>query len=159
MARILLVEDEGAIAQTIEFALREDGFECAHALTGRDALRLAAASAFDLAILDVGLPDIGGFALCRELRRGRDLPVIFLTAPGYRLAGNPRYPHIVAAFTRSFASVRALPCDLLLTPHADASGWDFAATANPHAKPMTCADYADAAEANLQSQLQAGKQR
>ena len=80
MARILLVEDEGAIAQTIEFALREGGFECAHALTGRDALRLAAASAFDLAILDVGLPDIGGFALCRELRRGRDLPVIFLTA-------------------------------------------------------------------------------
>jgi two-component system catabolic regulation response regulator CreB len=80
MARILLVEDEGAIAQTIEFALREDGFECAHALTGRDALRLVATSAFDLAILDVGLPDIGGFALCRELRRGRDLPVIFLTA-------------------------------------------------------------------------------
>jgi two-component system catabolic regulation response regulator CreB len=80
MARILLVEDEGAIAQTIEFALREDGFECAHALTGRDALRLAATTAFDLAILDVGLPDIGGFALCRELRRGRDLPVIFLTA-------------------------------------------------------------------------------
>ncbi|MCJ0825244.1 two-component system response regulator CreB [Luteimonas sp. 50] len=80
MARILLVEDEGAIAQTIEFALRADGFESTHALTGRDALRLAATSAFDLAILDVGLPDIGGFALCRELRRERDLPVIFLTA-------------------------------------------------------------------------------
>jgi two-component system catabolic regulation response regulator CreB len=80
MVRVLLVEDEGAIAQTIEFALREDGFESAHALTGRDALRLAATTTFDLAILDVGLPDIGGFALCRELRRGRDLPVIFLTA-------------------------------------------------------------------------------
>ena len=80
MPRILLVEDEGAIAQTIEFALRSEGFETAHALTGRDALALAAAGAFDLAILDVGLPDIGGFALCRELRRGRDLPVIFLTA-------------------------------------------------------------------------------
>lgn len=80
MTRILLVEDEGAIAQTVEFALRAEGFETAHALTGREALRLAAAHAFDLAILDVGLPDIGGFALCRELRRGRDLPVIFLTA-------------------------------------------------------------------------------
>jgi two-component system catabolic regulation response regulator CreB len=80
MARVLLVEDEGAIAQTVEFALRADGFETAHALTGREALRLAAAHAFDLAILDVGLPDVGGFALCRELRRGRDLPVIFLTA-------------------------------------------------------------------------------
>ena len=80
MTRILLVEDEGAIALTIEFALRSEGFETAHALSGREALALAAAGAFDLAILDVGLPDIGGFALCRELRRGRDLPVIFLTA-------------------------------------------------------------------------------
>lgn len=80
MARVLLVEDEGAIAQTIEYALRAEGFETAHALTGREAQRLVEAGAFDLAILDVGLPDIGGFALCRELRRGRDLPVIFLTA-------------------------------------------------------------------------------
>jgi metallo-beta-lactamase class B len=97
-----------------------------------------------------------------DSRDGKALHIAYvdsLTAPGYRLAGNPRYPRIVADFTRSFASVRALPCDLLLTPHADASGWDFAAAANPHAKPMTCADYADAAEANLQSQLQAGKQR
>src|SRR5688500_12528980 len=80
MARVLLVEDESAIARTVEFALRADGFETAHALTGRHALELAAATPFDLAILDVGLPDIGGFALCRELRRTRDLPVIFLTA-------------------------------------------------------------------------------
>jgi two-component system catabolic regulation response regulator CreB len=80
MTRILLVEDEGAIAQTIEFALRNEGFETTHALTGGDALRRAATDRFDLAILDVGLPDIGGFALCRELRRNRDLPVIFLTA-------------------------------------------------------------------------------
>lgn len=80
MSRILLVEDEGAIAQTVEFALRAEGFETAHALTGQHALSLARESTFDLAILDVGLPDIGGFALCRELRRSRDLPVIFLTA-------------------------------------------------------------------------------
>jgi two-component system catabolic regulation response regulator CreB len=80
MARVLLVEDEGAIAQTVEFALRAEGFETAHALTGRAALELAARAPFDLAILDVGLPDIGGFALCRELRRSSDLPVIFLTA-------------------------------------------------------------------------------
>ena len=80
MARVLLVEDEGAIAQTVEFALRAEGFETAHALTGRAALELAALRPFDLAILDVGLPDIGGLALCRELRRASDLPVIFLTA-------------------------------------------------------------------------------
>lgn len=80
MPRILLVEDETAIAGTVEFALRAEGFETAHVLTGQAALSLARQGPFDLAILDVGLPDIGGFALCRELRRVRDLPVIFLTA-------------------------------------------------------------------------------
>ena len=80
MPRILLVEDEGAIAQTIEFALRTDGFDTAHALTGRDALALIASTHFDLAILDVGLPDIDGFALARRLRDAGDLPLIFLTA-------------------------------------------------------------------------------
>ncbi|HRG15300.1 MAG TPA: two-component system response regulator CreB [Pseudomonadota bacterium] len=80
MTRILLVEDEGAIAQTIEFALRAEGFETAHALNGRDALRIVADDAFDLVLLDVGLPDIDGYALLRELRRSRDLPAIFLTA-------------------------------------------------------------------------------
>lgn len=80
MARVLLVEDEGAIAQTVEYALRADGFETAHAMTGRAALALAATSAFDLAIVDIGLPDIDGFDVCRQLRREGDLPVIFLTA-------------------------------------------------------------------------------
>ena len=80
MPAILLVEDETVIADTVLYALRAEGFEAVHCLTGRDALRLAQAGRHDLAILDVGLPDIGGFALCRELRRERDLPVIFLTA-------------------------------------------------------------------------------
>ncbi|RPE81177.1 two-component system response regulator CreB [Vulcaniibacterium tengchongense] len=78
--RILLVEDEPAIAEVVLHALRAEGFEAEHCLTGGEALRRARERAFDLAVLDVGLPDLGGFALCRELRRGRDLPVIFLTA-------------------------------------------------------------------------------
>lgn len=77
---LLLVEDETAIAQIVLHALRAEGFEAVHCLTGGEALEAARTRAFDLAILDVGLPDIGGFALCRELRRGGDLPVIFLTA-------------------------------------------------------------------------------
>ncbi|WP_242108218.1 two-component system response regulator CreB [Luteimonas aquatica] len=80
MPHILLVEDESAIADTVLYALRAEGFAATHCLAGHEALRAAQAQAFDLAILDVGLPDIGGFALCRELRRERDLPVIFLTA-------------------------------------------------------------------------------
>lgn len=85
MPRILLVEDETAIAETVLYALRAEGFEAVHCLTGGEGLQRARQeafdlAAFDLAILDIGLPDIGGFALCRELRRERDLPVIFLTA-------------------------------------------------------------------------------
>ena len=82
MPCILLVEDEPAIADTVQYALRAEGFDAVHCLTGGEALRLARDRDFDLAVLDVGLPDIGGFALCRELRRDRGLPVIFLTAQG-----------------------------------------------------------------------------
>ncbi|MFC0677378.1 subclass B3 metallo-beta-lactamase [Lysobacter korlensis] len=84
-----------------------------------------------------------------------------LTAPGYRLEGNPRHPRIVEDYRRGFAAVRALPCDLLLTPHPDASGWAVSNTAAPHPKPITCAAYADAAERRLDAQLQAqrGKRR
>ncbi len=78
--RILLVEDETAIADIVLHALRADGFQASHCLTGGEALRRVAAESFDLAVLDIGLPDIDGYALCRELRRSRDLPVIFLTA-------------------------------------------------------------------------------
>jgi len=93
-----------------------------------------------------------------DTRDGKPLHVAYvdsLTAPGYRLIGNLRYPRIVDDFRHSFATVRALPCDLLVTPHADASGWDFADAANPHSRPMTCRAYADAAEARLDAQLAA----
>ncbi len=90
-----------------------------------------------------------------DVRDGRTLHIAYvdsLTAPGYQLVDNPRYPHIVDDFAHSFATVRALPCDLLLTPHADASGWDFANETLPHPKPMTCRAYADGAESTLSAQ-------
>src|SRR3546814_3391265 len=59
MPSILLVEDETAIADTVLYALRAEGFEARHCLTGKEALRAAGERVHDLAILDVGLPDIG----------------------------------------------------------------------------------------------------
>ena len=91
-----------------------------------------------------------------DTRDGGTLRIAYvdsLTAPGYVLAGNARYPHIVEDFHRSFETVRALPCDLLLTPHADASGWDFSNTAHPRPRPTTCRGYADAAAAKFAAQL------
>lgn len=80
--RILIVEDEPAIADTLLYALGTEGFATEHCLLGRDGLAALRRGGFALAILDVGLPDMNGFDLCRELRRETDLPVIFLTARG-----------------------------------------------------------------------------
>jgi two-component system catabolic regulation response regulator CreB len=80
--RILIVEDEQAIADTLIYALRTEGFDTEHRLLGRDGLEVIAGGSVDLLILDVGLPDINGFDLCRELRQRSDVPVLFLTARG-----------------------------------------------------------------------------
>jgi len=78
--RILVIEDEPAIADTLTYALTTEGFEAYWCATGGAALAALAQSAFDLALLDVGLPDINGFDLFREISRRQNLPVIFLTA-------------------------------------------------------------------------------
>jgi two-component system catabolic regulation response regulator CreB len=80
MARILVVEDESTIADAVLYALRADGLQAGHCLLGREALRKLRSEAWDVLILDVGLPDITGFELCRELRAFSAIPVIFLTA-------------------------------------------------------------------------------
>ena len=78
--RILIVDDEPAIADTLAYALRTEGFDTTCLGLGREALAALRGEAYALAILDVGLPDMSGFDLCRELRRNSDIPVIFLTA-------------------------------------------------------------------------------
>lgn len=80
MPRILVVEDEPAIADTLVYVLHSECHQVSHALTGTEGLGLLERSAFDLAILDVGLPDMTGFDLCRKIRETHRLPVLFLTA-------------------------------------------------------------------------------
>nr|WP_288256041.1 two-component system response regulator CreB [uncultured Pseudomonas sp.] len=80
MTQILIVEDEAAIADTLVYALQAEGFVTHWSSLGGEALTLLENSAFDLAILDVGLPDISGFEVCKRLRRFSEVPVIFLTA-------------------------------------------------------------------------------
>ena len=79
---ILIVEDEPGIADTLQYALRTDGFEPRWCATGEAALQAAAAQPPALVILDVGLPDINGFELFKRLRERVDVPVLFLTARG-----------------------------------------------------------------------------
>lgn len=82
MPTILLVEDEPAIADTVLFALRGEGFQSVHTGLGGTALAILAREPIDLVILDIGLPDMDGFTVCRELRKTNTVPVIFLTARG-----------------------------------------------------------------------------
>lgn len=77
---VLVVEDEQAIADTILYALRTEGFDPVWKTTGGEALAVARSQSVALVVLDVGLPDMSGFDVCRELQKLGAPPVIFLTA-------------------------------------------------------------------------------
>jgi CheY-like chemotaxis protein len=80
-ARILVVDDEEAIAELLTTALRYTGFEVAVARAGFEALQIAATFSPDLVVLDIMLPDLDGYEVCRRLRQDGDLvPIVFLTA-------------------------------------------------------------------------------
>jgi len=81
MATVLLVEDDPAARQGLELALRRLGYEVRLAETGEAALD-GLGEATDVVVLDVMLPGVDGFEVCRRLRRGSDIPVIMLTARG-----------------------------------------------------------------------------
>jgi two-component system OmpR family response regulator len=79
--QVLVVDDEPNIRELVQVALKFHGCSVATAATGRDALRQAEAAPPDLIVLDVMLPDMDGFEVCRRLRAGgNEVPVIFLTA-------------------------------------------------------------------------------
>ncbi|MBI2156230.1 MAG: response regulator transcription factor [Candidatus Rokubacteria bacterium] len=83
MPRILIVDDEPAIVQGLEDNLRFEGYQTVSATNGADGLALALSDAPDLVLLDITLPAMSGWDVCRELRRrGVDVPVIMLTARG-----------------------------------------------------------------------------
>ena len=79
--RLLLVDDEDNLRSMLEAALRHSGFDVVPAANGRDALAAVKAERPDLVVLDVMLPDLDGFEVCRRLRtEGDHTPVLFLTA-------------------------------------------------------------------------------
>jgi two-component system catabolic regulation response regulator CreB len=81
-AEVLLVEDEPAHAALIAASLQPLAHRIVHVGTGAAAISSLAECRFDLVVLDVGLPDMSGFDVCRELRRFSAVPVVFLSARG-----------------------------------------------------------------------------
>jgi DNA-binding response OmpR family regulator len=81
-ARILLVDDEQSIQTLLSYPLRKDGYHVTSALDGNEALRRFEEGRFDLVILDLMLPQMGGVEVCRQLRSRSQVPIIMLTAKG-----------------------------------------------------------------------------
>ncbi len=78
--KILIVEDEPAIADTIQYALETDGFDAVCLTSGTPVIDLLQKETIALIVLDIGLPDINGLELCKQIRKEHTLPIIFLTA-------------------------------------------------------------------------------
>jgi two-component system response regulator MprA len=80
--RVLVVEDDGRLAATLDRVLGAEGYEVELAADGMQALRSARAHRFDLVVLDVMLPGLDGIAVCRRLRATAQVPILLLTALG-----------------------------------------------------------------------------
>lgn len=82
MKRIFLVEDDKEIAKNLSLLLRSEGFSITHASTQKEAITILDGQKFDLALVDISLPDGNGFTVCTEIKQMQNIPVIFLTASG-----------------------------------------------------------------------------
>lgn len=80
--RILVVDDEASILQLVTYNLIRTGYEVTSAESGEEALQTAKREAFDLVLLDVMLPGMDGFEVCKEIRKSSAVPIIMLTARG-----------------------------------------------------------------------------
>src|SRR3954467_8405648 len=78
--RILLVDDEQAVQTLLTYPLRKDGYDVVPATTGQEALERFREGTFDLVVLDVMLPQLDGFEVCKALRARTAVPIIMLTA-------------------------------------------------------------------------------
>lgn len=79
-ASILVVDDDPAICSVITFALEKAGHRTHVASDGREAISLFARETPDLIVLDIGMPEMDGFAACREIRKASEVPILFLSA-------------------------------------------------------------------------------
>ena len=83
--KILIVDDEQDIVETLAFMLKQKGYECIMAYDGEEGLKLAKEEAPDLIILDVMMPKINGYKICRLLKfdsKYKDIPIVMVTARG-----------------------------------------------------------------------------
>ncbi|WP_353097669.1 response regulator transcription factor [Tissierella praeacuta] len=115
MNKILVVEDENILREVIVDYLIDDGYQVLEAADGEKALELFQSDSIDLVILDIGLPKIDGWSVCRRIRKNSNIPIIILTARsdeddsilGYELGADdylikPYNPRVLMAKVKRF---------------------------------------------------------
>ena len=85
MLHVLIIEDELAIAETLIYACKEAGIATTHCLLGHEGVAAVREQAFDFVVLDVGLPDMTGFDVCKQVRAVSCIPILFLTARNHEI--------------------------------------------------------------------------
>ncbi|MDR1674473.1 MAG: response regulator transcription factor [Oscillospiraceae bacterium] len=82
MTKIFLVEDDSAIAKNLMLLLESEGFAAVHTAMQKEAVALSMSEKFDLALIDISLPDGNGFTVYTAIKQSQNIPVLFLTASG-----------------------------------------------------------------------------
>lgn len=82
---LLIVEDEPAIADTLIYAFQEASIEVTHCLLGHQGVEAIKNQPYDFVVLDVGLPDMSGFDVCKQIREISRIPILFLTARNHEI--------------------------------------------------------------------------
>jgi two-component system, OmpR family, response regulator len=82
MIKILIVDDDAHIRELINLLLRKEGFDLYEASDGLQALKVMEKAKIDLAVIDIMMPNMDGWQLCKQLREFSDIPILMLTAKG-----------------------------------------------------------------------------
>jgi two-component system catabolic regulation response regulator CreB len=85
MSHVLIIEDETAIAETLIYACKEAGIATTHCFFGHEGIAAVREHVFDFVVLDVGLPDMTGFDVCKQIRGVSSIPILFLTARNHEI--------------------------------------------------------------------------
>jgi DNA-binding response OmpR family regulator len=127
MKKILVIEDEDVLREIIADYLANDGFEVVEASDGEIALELFQSNSVDLVILDIVLPKLDGWSVCRRIRNNSSIPIIILTARsdeddsllGYELGADdylikPYSPRVLTAKVKRFLKIHTGSVDGML---------------------------------------------